>query len=40
MPVTYTGHSYGGSIFGTAEALGLTADQTMYVAAAGRGLGR
>lgn len=39
VPVTYIGHSYGGSILGTAEALGLTADQTMYVAAAGAGVG-
>lgn len=38
-PVTYIGHSYGGSILGTAEAMGLTADQTMYVAAAGAGVG-
>ncbi|MGZ5397669.1 MAG: alpha/beta hydrolase [Mycobacterium sp.] len=37
--VTYVGHSYGGSILGTAEAMGLTADQTMYVAAAGAGVG-
>jgi hypothetical protein len=39
VPVTYIGHSYGGSILGTAEALGLTADRTMYVAAAGTGVG-
>ena len=39
MPVTYIGHSYGGSIVGTAEALGLTADRTLYVAAAGAGVG-
>ena len=39
VPVTYIGHSYGGSILGTAESLGLTADQTMYVAAAGAGVG-
>jgi hypothetical protein len=38
-PVTYIGHSYGGSILGTAEALGLTADRTLYVAAAGAGVG-
>ena len=38
-PVTYIGHSYGGSIVGTAEALGLTADRTLYVAAAGAGVG-
>ncbi len=39
IPVTYIGHSYGGSIVGTAEALGLTADRTLYVAAAGAGVG-
>ena len=39
IPVTYVGHSYGGSILGTAEALGLTADRTLYVAAAGAGVG-
>jgi Alpha/beta hydrolase len=39
VPVTYIGHSYGGSILGTAEALGLTADRTLYVAAAGSGVG-
>jgi hypothetical protein len=39
IPVTYIGHSYGGSIVGTAEALGLTADRTVYVAAAGAGVG-
>lgn len=39
VPVTYVGHSYGGSILGTAEALGLTADRTVYVAAAGAGVG-
>ena len=39
IPVTYVGHSYGGSIVGTAEALGLTADRTLYVAAAGAGVG-
>ena len=38
IPVTYIGHSYGGSIVGTAEALGLTADRTLYVAAAGAGV--
>ena len=37
--MTYVGHSYGGSILGTAEALGLTADRTLYVAAAGAGFG-
>ncbi|MCW2689786.1 MAG: hypothetical protein JWR37_4676 [Mycobacterium sp.] len=39
VPVTYVGHSYGGSILGTAEALGLTADRTLYVEAAGTGVG-
>ena len=39
IPVTYIGHSYGGSIVGTAEALGLTADRTLYVAAGGAGVG-
>lgn len=39
VPVTYIGHSYGGSILGTAEAQGLTADRTLYVAAAGAGVG-
>lgn len=39
VAVTYIGHSYGGSILGTAEALGLTADRTLYVAAAGAGVG-
>lgn len=39
IPVTYVGHSYGGAILGTAEALGLTADRTVYVAAAGAGFG-
>ena len=39
VPVTYVGHSYGGSIVGTAEAGGLTADRVVYVAAAGAGVG-
>jgi hypothetical protein len=39
IPVTYIGHSYGGSIMGTAEAFGLTADRTLYLAAAGAGVG-
>ncbi|MEO3759188.1 alpha/beta hydrolase [Mycobacterium sp. B14F4] len=39
VPVTVIGHSYGGSIVGTAEALGLTADRMLYVAAAGAGVG-
>jgi hypothetical protein len=37
--VTYVGHSYGGSILGTAESIGLTADRTVYVEAAGAGVG-
>ncbi|MBJ7341343.1 alpha/beta hydrolase [Mycolicibacterium sp.] len=39
IPVTYVGHSYGGAILGTAEALGMTADRTLYAAAAGTGFG-
>jgi hypothetical protein len=39
IPVTYIGHSYGGSIVGTAEALGVTGDRMLYVAAAGAGVG-
>jgi hypothetical protein len=39
IPVTVIGHSYGGSIVGTAEALGMTADRVLYVAAAGAGVG-
>jgi hypothetical protein len=39
IPVTYIGHSYGGSIMGTAEVFGLTADRTLYLAAAGTGVG-
>jgi hypothetical protein len=39
VAVTYLGHSYGGSILGTAERLGLTADRTVYVEAAGAGVG-
>ncbi len=39
VPVTYIGHSYGGSIMGTAEVFGLTADRTLYLAAAGAGVG-
>ena len=39
MPVTYLGHSYGGSILGTAERFGLTADRVVYVEAAGAGVG-
>ncbi len=39
IAVTYLGHSYGGSILGTAERDGLTADRTVYVEAAGTGVG-
>jgi len=39
VPVTVIGHSYGGSIVGTAEALGLTSDRTLFLAAAGSGVG-
>ncbi len=39
IPVTYIGHSYGGSIMGTAEVFGLTADRALYLAAAGAGVG-
>jgi hypothetical protein len=39
VPVTYIGHSYGGSIMGTAEAQGLTGDRVLYLAAAGAGVG-
>lgn len=39
IPVTVIGHSYGGSIVGTAEALGLTSDRTLFLAAAGAGVG-
>jgi hypothetical protein len=39
IDVTYIGHSYGGAILGTAEVVGLTADRTLYVAAAGAGVG-
>jgi hypothetical protein len=39
VPVTVLGHSYGGSIVGTAEKLGLTSDRTLFLAAAGAGVG-
>lgn len=39
VPVTYIGHSYGGSIVGTAERFGLTADRVIYAEAAGSGFG-
>jgi hypothetical protein len=39
VPITYIGHSYGGSILGTAERFGLLADRVIYVEAAGAGVG-
>ncbi|MBX7453002.1 alpha/beta hydrolase family protein [Mycolicibacterium sp. 3033] len=39
VPVTVIGHSYGGSIVGTAEAQGMTSDRTLFLAAAGAGVG-
>ncbi|TRW78973.1 alpha/beta hydrolase [Mycolicibacterium sp. 018/SC-01/001] len=39
VPVTVIGHSYGGSIVGTAETLGMTSDRTLFLAAAGAGVG-
>ncbi|AFM17828.1 Alpha/beta hydrolase of unknown function (DUF1023) [Mycolicibacterium chubuense NBB4] len=39
VPVTVIGHSYGGSIVGTAEEQGLTSDRTLFLAAAGAGVG-
>jgi hypothetical protein len=39
VPVTVIGHSYGGSIVGTAETQGLTSDRTLFLAAAGAGVG-
>ncbi|MDZ4268477.1 MAG: alpha/beta hydrolase, partial [Mycobacterium sp.] len=39
VPVTVIGHSYGGSIVGTAEVFGLTSDRTLFLAAAGAGVG-
>jgi len=37
-PVTYIGHSYGGSVVGTAEQLGLRADNVVYASSAGTGV--
>lgn len=37
-PVTYVGHSYGGSIVGTAEQLGLRADRILHASSAGTGI--
>ncbi|GAA4739043.1 alpha/beta hydrolase [Gordonia alkaliphila] len=38
-PVTYLGHSYGGSVVGTAEQYGLRADNVVYASSAGTGVG-
>ncbi|WLP91290.1 alpha/beta hydrolase [Gordonia sp. NB41Y] len=35
---TYIGHSYGGSVLGTAEQLGLRADNVIYASSAGTGV--
>ena len=35
---TYIGHSYGGSVVGTAEQLGLTPDRVIYASSAGTGV--
>ncbi|MEU3011425.1 alpha/beta hydrolase [Nocardia asteroides] len=37
-PVTYVGHSYGGSIVGSAEQLGLRADRIVHASSAGTGV--
>lgn len=37
-PVTYIGHSYGGSIVGSAEQLGLRADRIFHASSAGTGV--
>lgn len=37
-PVTYVGHSYGGSVVGTAEQLGLRADRVLHASSAGTGV--
>lgn len=39
IPVTVAGHSYGGATVGTAETLGLDADRTLLIEAAGAGAG-
>lgn len=36
--VTYIGHSYGGSVLGSAEQLGLRADRILYASSAGTGV--
>jgi len=38
-PTTVIGHSYGGSVVGTAEQLGLRADRVVYASSAGTGVG-
>ncbi|WP_132993220.1 alpha/beta hydrolase [Gordonia zhaorongruii] len=37
VPTTVIGHSYGGSIVGTAEQLGMRADRVVYASSAGTG---
>ncbi|CCF64340.1 alpha/beta hydrolase [Nocardia cyriacigeorgica] len=37
-PVSYVGHSYGGSIVGSAEQLGLRADRVIHASSAGTGV--
>ncbi|WP_067717645.1 alpha/beta hydrolase [Nocardia yamanashiensis] len=37
-PVSYVGHSYGGSTVGTAEQLGLRADRILFASSAGTGI--
>lgn len=37
-PVSYVGHSYGGSIVGSAEQLGLRADRILHASSAGTGV--
>ncbi|KAF0845770.1 alpha/beta hydrolase [Nocardia caishijiensis] len=37
-PVTYVGHSYGGSVVGSAEQLGLRADRILHASSAGTGV--
>lgn len=37
-PVTYIGHSYGGSVVGSADQLGLRADRILYASSAGTGV--
>ncbi|MEV6660197.1 alpha/beta hydrolase [Nocardia fluminea] len=37
-PVSYVGHSYGGSVVGSAEQLGLRADRILHASSAGTGV--